>query len=145
MLLTAVECSFPLEQSHFAMSHSWHTKHTYGLWRVCSKHLSPLPHHTRASVTPRSERREQFAAGQGHRRCSTGLYLMHFATAGEAISNAVPGAGAVPSARACVLADPKGAAASIVLAGKAKGCLEGLLPPPELLLVRGSCTLHPAQ
>lgn len=54
-------------------------------------------------------------------------HLMHFATAGEAISNAVPGAGAVASARACVLAEPKGTAASIVLAGKAKGCLKGLL------------------
>lgn len=54
-------------------------------------------------------------------------HLMHFATTGEAISNAVPGAGAVASARACVLAEPKGTAASIVLAGKAKGCLKGLL------------------
>lgn len=40
---------------------------------------------------------------------------MHFATAGEAISNTVPGAGAVTSARTCVLAEPKGTAASIVL------------------------------
>lgn len=72
-------------------------------------------------------------------------HLMHFATAGEAISNAVPGAGAVASARACVLAEPKGTAASIVLAGKAKGCLKGLLQPPELLLACGSCKLHPAQ
>lgn len=70
-------------------------------------------------------------------------HLMHFATAGEAISDAVPGAGAVPSARTRVLAEPKGAAASVVLAGKAKGCLEGLLQPPELLLACGSCKLHP--
>lgn len=64
-------------------------------------------------------------AGDTGAACAS--HLMHFATAGEAISNAVPGAGAVPSARACELAEPKGAAASIVLAGKAKGCCEELL------------------
>lgn len=79
MLLTAVECPLPLEQSHFAMivSHNWHTKHSYDLWRVCSKHLSPLPHYTRVNVTPRSalplERREWFGAGQGTQKVQHSL------------------------------------------------------------------------
>lgn len=68
-----------------------------------------------------------FCCRAGTQKVQHSSHLMHFAPAGEAIPNAVPGAGAVPSARARVLAEPKGAAASIVLAGKAKGCLEGLL------------------
>lgn len=55
-------------------------------------------------------------------------HLIHFAMAGEAISNTVPRAGAVSSARARVLAEPKGTTASIVLARKEKGLHGGPSP-----------------
>lgn len=55
-------------------------------------------------------------------------HLIHFAMAGEAISDTVPRAGAVSSARARVLAEPKWTTASVVLARKAKGLHRGASP-----------------
>lgn len=48
--------------------------------------------------------------------------------AGEAISDTGPRAGAVSSARARVLAEPKWTTASVVLARKAKGLHGGASP-----------------
>lgn len=96
----------------------------------------PLPlHHTHVAVTHRSthlqltlEGRSSLLQGRGTRDAVHAAHLRHFATAGEAVADTVPRAGAVPSARTRVLAQPKRTAASVVLARKGKGLHGGASP-----------------
>lgn len=105
-----------------------HIKYTYNLWTAC---WSPLLHHTRVDTTLQIcsfaayTRRGGSGLLQGRvpntKDAAHASHLIYFAMAGEAISDTVPRAGAVSSARARVLAKPKWTTASVVLARKVKG------------------------
>lgn len=83
--------------------------------------------HTHVDMTNRSthlqltlEGRSSLLQGRGTRNAVRAAHLIHFATAGETISDTVPRAGTVSSARTRVLAQPKWTTASVVLARKGK-------------------------